>query len=97
ALEIQLLHLVGRGLENDLELVVLVEAIRVLAETAVGWTARRLYVCHAPMAGPEDPQERFREQRPGAQLDVVRLLRSETAGRPEFRQLEDKVLKRHAI
>ena len=53
ALQIQLLHFVGRRLQNHLELVVLEEAVRVLAEAAVGRPARRLHVGDAPgLPGP---------------------------------------------
>jgi hypothetical protein len=35
--------------------------------------------------------------RPGAHFDVERLLQQTATSRPEFRELEDKLLKRHAI
>ena len=51
ALQIELLHFVGRRLEDDLELLVLEEPVRVLAEAAVGRPARRLDVGDAPGFG----------------------------------------------
>ena len=95
ALEIQLLHIVGRRLENDLELVVLEEAIRILAEAAVGGPPRRLYIGDVPMRGSEHPQKRFRVHRAGANLYVERLLKRAPARGPEFGKLENQVLKRH--
>jgi len=92
ALEVELLHFVGRRLENHLELVVLEQAVRVLAETPVGRPPRRLHVGDAPVLGPEHPQERLRMHGPGAHLDVEGLLKEAAAGRPEFRELEDQLL-----
>ena len=61
AVEIELLHLVGRRLEDHLELVVLEQPIRVLAEAAVGRPPRRLHVGDVPVRGPEHAQERLRD------------------------------------
>ena len=49
ALQIQLLHFVGRRLEDHLELMVLEQAVGVLAEAAVGRPARRLHVGDVPV------------------------------------------------
>jgi len=92
ALQVELLHLVGRGLEDHLKLVVLVQPIRILAEAPVGGPPRRLHVCDVPMAGAQHPQERLGVHRPGAQFDVERLLKEATASRPEFRELEYELL-----
>src|SRR6185436_5566585 len=64
AVEIRLLHFVGRRLENHLELVVLEQAVRVLAEASVVGPARRLHVRHAPRLGTEDAEGRFGVQVP---------------------------------
>ena len=97
ALQVELLHLVGRRLQDDLELVVLEQAVRVLAEAAVRRPARRLHVGHAPVLGPEHAQKGLGVHGPGAHLDVEGLLEEAASGGPEFRQLEDQLLKRHAI
>ena len=53
ALQVELLDLVGRRLEDHLELVVLEQPVRVLAEAAVGRPPRRLHVGDVPVAaGP---------------------------------------------
>ena len=90
--EIQLLHLVWRRLEDHLELVVLEQAVRVLAEAAVGRPPRRLHVGHVPGLGPEHAQERLRVHRAGSHLDVERLLEQAPARGPELRELEDELL-----
>ncbi len=95
ALQVQLLHLVRRGLQNDLELVVLEEPVRVLAEPAVSGTPRRLHVGHVPRRRTEDAQERFGVHRSGAHLDVERLLEQTPARGPELRELEDELLQRN--
>ena len=74
AFEVQLLHVVGRRLEDHLELVVLEQPVRVLAEAAVGGPPRRLHVGHVPMRRAEHAQKRLRVHGAGADLDVERLL-----------------------
>ena len=55
-----------------------------------GWTYAT-FQC----AGPEHAEERLGVHRAGADLDVERLLQHTPARRPELRELEDEVLKRH--
>src|SRR6185436_17248504 len=93
AVEIRLLHFVGRRLENHLELVVLEQAVRVLAEASVVGPARRLHVRHAPRLGTEDAEERFGVRGAGADFEVERLLQQAALRGPERRQLEYEVLK----
>ncbi len=57
ALEIQRLHIVGRRLQDDLELLMLEEAVGVLAEAPVGRPPRRLHVRDIPRRRPEHAQE----------------------------------------
>jgi hypothetical protein len=77
-LQVQLLHVVRRRLEDDLELLVLEQPVRVLAEAAVGRPPGRLHVGDAPVGRAEHAQERLRVHRAGAHLDVEGLL-EETA------------------
>ena len=86
ALQINLLHLVGRRLENHLKLMVLEDAIRVLAEAAVIGTSRRLHVRHVPRLRPEHAQQRLRMRRAGANLEIERLLNDASLRRPEGAQ-----------
>jgi hypothetical protein len=97
AVEVQLLHFIGGRLENHLELVVLEQAVRVLAEAPVGRPPRRLDVGDVPVRRAEHAQERLRVHRAGADLDVERLLQRAPARRPEFGQLQDQALEGHAL
>ena len=72
--EVELLHVERRRLEDHLELVVLVDAHRVLAEAAVAGPPRGLAVGDAPRLGTEHAEEGVRVHRPRADLEVVRLL-----------------------
>ncbi len=93
-LQIQLLHVVWRRLQDDLELLVLEEPVRVLTEAAVGRATGRLDVGDVPVGRAEDPQERLRMHRSGAHLDVERLVQETAARGPELRELEDELLQR---
>src|SRR5581483_9585328 len=95
ALQVDLLHVVGRRFQHDLKLMVLEQPVRIFAEAAVGGPPRRLHVRDVPVRRPEHPQERLRVHRAGADLDVERLLQRAAARGPEFRQLQNQVLKRH--
>ena len=93
--EVDLLDLVGRRLEDHLELVVLEQAVRVLAEAAVVGPPRRLHVGHVPVPRSEHAQHRLPVRRAGADLEVERLLDQASVRGPEGRELEDQILKRH--
>jgi hypothetical protein len=60
AFEIELLHLVRRGLEDHLILVMLEETVRVLSEASIIGAPRRLHVGHAPRLGTQHAEQRFR-------------------------------------
>jgi hypothetical protein len=68
------LDVVGRGLQDDLELQVLAQAEGILAVTAVRRPARGLDVRAAPGLGSQHLQERRRVHRPRSHGHVVRLL-----------------------
>src|SRR6516162_6276669 len=70
------------------------ETVRILSETAVGRTPRWLDVRDVPVGRTEDAKKRLRVHRACTDLDVERLLQRTPARRPEFRQLENQVLKR---
>ncbi len=95
AVEIELLDLVRRGLENHLELMVLEQPVRVLAESSVGRPPRGLHVGDVPVSGAEHAQKRLGVHRPGTDLDVERLLQRAAARGPEFGQLENQTLECH--
>src|SRR6266511_5020534 len=79
-----------------LELVVLIQPVRVLAVAAVGGAARGLHVRDAPGLGPEDAQVGRRVHRAGPDLLVVALREDAVAARPVRLELQDEVLEIHA-
>ena len=95
AIEVGLLDVVGRRLEDHLHLVVLEQPVRVLPESAVVGAPRRLDVGDAPGRRSEHAEQRFRMRGAGPHLEVKPLLNQAALGRPERRQLEDQVLERH--
>ena len=88
ALQIEVLHLVGRRLEDHLELMVLEQAVRVLAEAAVVGPPRRLDVGDVPVRRAEHAQQRFGVRGAGADFEVERLL---DAGSPWRAQNSDSL------
>ena len=87
---------VRRGrLQDHLELLVLVEAVRVLAVAAVGGTARGLHVADPPGPRPEHAEEGLGVHRARAHLGVPRLVDEAAPLRPEPLQREDDLLQRH--
>ena len=96
-LEVELLHVLRRRLEDDLELSVLVEAVGILAITSVGGTARGLHVGDTVRLGSEDAEKSFRRHGSGADFDIERLLQDAALAGPEILQLEDEFLKRKRL
>ena len=95
ALQVERLNLVGRRLHDHLELVVLEEPVRVLAEAAVVGAPRRLDVGDVPVPRAEHAQRRLRVRGARADLEVERLLDQAALRRPELGELEDEVLEGH--
>jgi len=83
----------GSGLEDDLELVVHLEAVGVLAVAPVVGTHGGLHVGHVPGLGTQNAQEGGRVHRPGADLGVVGLPEHGAALSPEGLEIEDDLLK----
>ena len=92
-LEIELLHVDRRRLQNELELGVLEEPVGILAVAAVGGAARGLRVADLVGLGAEDAQKRLRRHGAGADFDVVGLLENASALGPEGLQAEEQFLK----
>ncbi len=91
-LEVEFLRVAGVGLEDDLVLVVQLEAVGVLAVAPIIRADRRLDVRHVPRLGPEHAQEGGRVHRPCADLGVVRLGDQASVRRPEVLECEDDFL-----
>src|SRR5882672_4017687 len=70
-------------------------AIRILSEPAIVGAPGRLHVGDAPRFRTEHPQKRLGMRRPGADLQIERLLDDAPLRRPECGQLENEVLEGH--
>ena len=89
AAKIEFLRVWRRRLEDRLELVIVLEPVRILAETSVCRAARRLNIGGAPVVvGPERAQCRRRVKRAGADLHVIGLENHSTLAGPIGLQLE---------
>ena len=96
-LEVKLLHVLRRRLQDDLELHVLEEAIGILAVAAIGRTARRLHVRDLVRIRSEHAQKGLRSHGAGADFDVVGLLHDRAAFGEESLELEDEFLEGRRI
>src|SRR5918996_3026659 len=96
-LEVDLLHFVGRRLEDDLVLVVLEEPVRILSESPVVGPPRRLHVADAPRLRTKHTEQRFGMGGPGPDFQVERLLQQAPVRGPERREFENEVLEGHAV
>ena len=88
-LEVKLLRVAGIGLEDDLELVVHLHAVRVLAVTPIIRADGGLDVSHVPRLGTQDAQGGSGVQRARAQLRIIRLPDQATVICPEVLEGED--------
>ena len=93
ALEIALLRVTRVRLQDDLELMVHLHAIRILPEAAVVGTDAGLDVHHIPGLWAEDAQGRSRIHRASAHLDIVGLLYQAALLLPVGQQAQDNILK----
>ena len=91
--QIKLLDVVGRRLQDDLELMVLVKTIRVVAVSSVRRTTRRLDVGDIPRLGAQNAQEGRRVHRTRSLLHIIRLRQDAALLAPELLQSEDDLLK----
>src|SRR5580704_9785502 len=82
----------GRGLEDDLQLRVLVEAIGIVAIAAVGWPSAGLDVGDAVRLGSKNAQKSLGAHGAGADFDVIRLLNDAAAFGPILFEVEDDLL-----
>ncbi len=71
----------------------LIEAVGILAVSAVGGTARGLHVGDTVGLGAEDAEKSFRRHGAGADFDIERLLQDAALASPELLQFEDEFLK----
>ena len=83
ALDVELLHIRGRGLQDDLVLKVFAQTERVVAVASVRGAPRGLDVGHAPGLGAQDAQESVGVHGARADFQVERLLDHAPLRRPE--------------
>ena len=90
--EIQLLEIIGRGLDGDLELVVVLQAKRIFAIAPIGGAPRGLHISRAPGLRSDGAQKRGRVEGARAHLHVIGLQNHAALVRPVRLQLEYQVL-----
>jgi hypothetical protein len=93
-LEIEVLDVVGRRLEDDLELIVVLQPVGVLAVAAVLRPARGLHIRGVPGVRPERAQGGRGMEGAGADLHVVGLQDHAAVVRPIALQCQDQSLER---
>src|SRR5262249_37962091 len=91
----EILDVDRRRLQDHLELVKLLRAVRILSVAPVRRAARGLDESRVPRLGAERAQERGRVVRARADLGVVRLHDDAPAFGPEFLQRQNDVLEVH--
>ena len=92
--QIELLEVRRRRLQDHLELVVVLQPVRVLAVAAVLRPARGLHIGRVPRLGPERAQRGRRMEGAGAHFHVIGLQDHAALIRPEALQRQDQALER---
>lgn len=92
AIQIHVLNILRRRLHDELQLVVFVETVRILTESAIGRTARGLDVDDIPRLRPQHSKKGLRVHRPSPNFQIVRLVDDRTARRPEVSQFQNEFL-----
>ncbi len=93
AAQIELLQVVGVGLQDDLILIVVLQPVGVLSIAPVSRPPRGLNIGRAPRLGAQRAQHGGRMQRTGAHLDVVRLQDHTALLAPIVMESQDQSLK----
>ena len=94
AVQVQILHVVGRRLEQHLELVVMLKAIGVLAVAAVGGTTRGLHISRAPRGRTKRTKRCRGMERARTHLVVVGLKHDASVIGPIALKIHNDVLER---
>ena len=95
--EIQVLNIVGRRLQQDLKLIVMLETVGVFTITAVGGSATRLHIGSLPRSGAKTAQCSGGVKRTGTNFVVVRLHDYTTQICPIALKAQDHILKRQHL
>src|ERR1039457_4341076 len=94
-IEIEIEDIQRGWLHDNLELVIVLKAVRVLAIAAVSRSPGRLYVSHFPRLRPEYPQEGGRVESSGPFFSIIGLLDDTPLSGPVPLQGKDQVLESH--
>jgi hypothetical protein len=86
AAEIDLLDVKGRGFDDDLILIIVLEPIGIFTVSTIGWTARRFHIGHPPRLRAQNPEKGSRMESSGTHLCIVGLLNHTSLIRPELFQ-----------
>ncbi len=92
--QVEVLHVRRVRLQDHLVLVIVLQAVGVLAVAAVARTARGLDVGRVPRLGTQRAQDGGRVQGPRPHLDVVRLQDHAALGAPIVVERQDEILER---
>jgi hypothetical protein len=84
-------------LQRDLELVIMLEPVRILAIAPIRRPARGLHIGGSPGIGAEQAQGRRRVRGPGPDFDVIGLQDDAALRRPIALQLQDQRLKTRSV
>ena len=90
--QVELLGVDRRGLDEHLELIVVLHAVGILAVAAVGGTAAGLRIAGAPLGGTERAQRGRGMEGTGTDLGVVGLHNNATLLAPVLLEAQDDVL-----
>ena len=97
ALQIELLDIFRRGLNDDLELMMLEQTVGVIAITTVSGATGGLYISHTPGLRAQNPQKGGRVHGASALFNVVGLCHDAFLISPEFLQFQNNCLKIHVL
>jgi len=96
-LKVEILNIVGRRLQENLELIVMLKAVGVFAIAAVGRTTAWLNVGGFPRCGAKAAQSGCRMERTGSNLVIVRLHDHTAQICPVALKAQDHVLERQHL
>jgi hypothetical protein len=94
-IEVDFLNVERRRFDDDLILIIVLEAIGILTISTIGWTARWFNISHPPWLRAQDPEEGCRVESPGTYLNIIRLLNHTSLICPESLKGKDQLLKIH--
>ena len=92
-LEVLILDVQRRRLENHLKLRMFIKAIGILSVASVGGPTARLHKSRAIRIWSEHAQKGFRVHGASAYFYIVRLLKNTTVLDPEMRERQNQILK----